>query len=321
MPAERSYARLGSFIVISLVVVLATAALFIQRMRSREVIALVTYTTENVSGLDISSPVRFRGVPVGRVTNIRVDPRGTMVEVSFELFLDHLNTVGLDVARIKRETDLVGYVFPRTRARIMGNPVTGEAYLLLDTPQNPPPPMELAFKPSKPYVPSMPSAFSTMQDRLPELLDRAEATLQLHKEIIDKLSASLDRNDKFFTHVEGMVRQSDLPALSADSRKFFTTTTAQMEKMRSDLDGVIGREGTFFKFSEEARAAIRAADFPAMNQSVREAAENSRLASDDLRRSMPAIRDSLEQMRELSRMLEAQPESMVYGPRPAKDKP
>jgi hypothetical protein len=94
-----------------------------------------------------------------------------------------------------------------------------------------------------------------------------------------------------------------------------------MEKMRSDLDGVIGREGTFFKFSEEARAAIRAADFPAMNQSVREAAENSRLASDDLRRSMPAIRDSLEQMRELSRMLEAQPESMVYGPRPAKDKP
>jgi ABC-type transporter Mla subunit MlaD len=290
-------------------------------MRSREVIALVTYTTENVSGLDISSPVRFRGVPVGRVTNIRVDPRGTMVEVSFELFLDHLNTVGLDVARIKRETDLVGYVFPRTRARIMGNPVTGEAYLLLDTPQNPSPPMELAFKPSKPYVPSMPSSFSTIQDRLPELLDRAEATLQLHKEIIDKLSASLDRNDKFFTHVEGMVRQTDLPALSADSRKFFTTTTAQMEKMRSDLDGVIGREGTFFKFSEEARAAIRAADFPAMNQSVREAAENSRLASDDLRRSMPAIRDSLEQMRELSRMLEAQPESMVYGPRPAKDKP
>jgi paraquat-inducible protein B len=321
MPAEKSYARLGSFIVISLVVLLATAVLFIQRMRSREVIALVTYTTENVSGLDISSPVRFRGVPVGRITNIRVDPRGTMVEVSFELFLDHLNTVGLDVPRIKRETDLVGYVFPRTRARIMGNPVTGEAYLLLDTPQNPPPPMELAFKPSKPYVPSMPSSFSTMQDRLPELLDRAEATLQLHKEIIDKLSASLDRNDKFFTHIEGMVRQSDLPALSADSRKFFTTTTAQMEKMRSDLDGVIGREGTFFKFSEEARAAIRAADFPAMNQSVRDAAENSRLASDDLRRSMPAIRDSLEQMRELSRMLEAQPESMVYGPRPAKDKP
>ena len=39
-------------------------------------IAMVTYTTENVSGLDVSSPVRYRGVPVGRVTDLRVDPRG-----------------------------------------------------------------------------------------------------------------------------------------------------------------------------------------------------------------------------------------------------
>ena len=60
MAVEKSYARLGVFIVVTLVVVLATAALFIQRWRSREVIAMVTYTTENVSGLDVSSPVRYQ---------------------------------------------------------------------------------------------------------------------------------------------------------------------------------------------------------------------------------------------------------------------
>ena len=84
------------------------------------------------------------------------------------------------------------------------------------------------------------------------------------------------------------------------------------------MDGVIGTEGALVKFSEEARAAIKAADLPATAQSAREAADNSRLASDDLRRSLPAIRDSLEQMRELSRMLEEQPESVIYGPRPSK---
>ena len=68
MTVERSYARLGFFIVVTLVVALATAALFIQRWRTRAVIGLVTYTTENVSGLDVSSPVRYRGVSVGRVT-------------------------------------------------------------------------------------------------------------------------------------------------------------------------------------------------------------------------------------------------------------
>ena len=40
------------------------------------------------------------------------------------------------------------------------------------------------------------------------------------------------------------------------------------------------------------------------------------LAADDLRRSLPAIRDSLDQLRELARQLQEQPESVVFGPRP-----
>jgi len=42
MAAEHSYARLGFFLVVVLVVVLATGLLFIQRLRSREVIEAVT---------------------------------------------------------------------------------------------------------------------------------------------------------------------------------------------------------------------------------------------------------------------------------------
>src|SRR6187397_3017828 len=163
MAVEKSYARLGLFLVITLVVVLATALLFIQRLRSHSVIAMVTYTTGNVSGLDISSPVRFRGVHIGQVTDVRVDPRGNLVEIDFEVFLDRLNTLGMDVKRIQKITDIGGMI-PRLRAQVVGNPVTGEAYLLLDSPQNPPPAMTLGFTPTKPYVPSMPSVFSAVQD-------------------------------------------------------------------------------------------------------------------------------------------------------------
>jgi hypothetical protein len=42
MAVEKSYARLGFFIVVVLVVVLATAVLFIQRMKNRAVIGMVT---------------------------------------------------------------------------------------------------------------------------------------------------------------------------------------------------------------------------------------------------------------------------------------
>jgi ABC-type transporter Mla subunit MlaD len=320
MASEKSYAPLGLFIVVTLIVVLVTAVFFIERLKNRASIAMVTYTRENVFGLDVSSSVRLRGVPVGRVTGVKVDPKGDMVEIDFEVFLDRLNTIGLDVKRIRTITDIAG-VFPRTRAHIMGNPITGEAYLLLDQPQTPPPPIELGFKPSRPYIPSMPSVFATAQDRLPALLNSADATLRTLTEIVARMPASLDRTDRFFTSAERMMHDSQLPTLSADTRKFFETTSAQIEQIRSDMDGVIGTQGTLIKFSEEARAAIKAADLPAMSESAREAADNSRLASDDLRRSLPAIRDSLEQLRELSRTIEEQPESVMYGSRPLEEKP
>jgi paraquat-inducible protein B len=319
MPVEKSYVRLGSFIVVTVVVVFAAAVFFIQRLKQRPAIGMVTYTSDNVFGLDVASPVRLRGVPVGRVTNIRVDPNGTIVEIDFDVYLDRLNTIGLDVRRLRTLTDIRG-VFPKLRAQLTGNPLTGEAYLLLDQPRNPPPPMELGFKPNRPYVPSVPSPVTMLQAQLPALLDQANATLKTLIELVDRMPDSLERSDRFFSNVERTIQESQLPALSADSRKFFATTSAQIEQIRSEMDGVIGAEGALVKFSEEARAAIKAADLPASTQSAREAADNSRLAEDDLRRSLPAIRDSLEQLRELSRTLEEQPESVVYGPRPAEGK-
>jgi len=315
MAVEKSYARLGFFLVVALVVVLATALLFIQRFRRQAVIEVVTYIPEDVSGLDVSSPVRYRGVSVGRVTEVRVDPRETTIEVDFELFLDRLHTIGANVERIRRIAD-IGGVMPRLRARVVGNPVTGEAYLLLDVPKNPPPPIALGFKPERPYIASMPSPLATVQDRLPAVLERAEATLQILGEIVSRIPGSLDRSDRFFTNVEGIIQKSELPALSADSRKFFTTTSAQIEQITSELEGVIGPEGKLVTFVDEARAAIKAADLPATNQSTRAAADKVTLAADDIRRSLPAIRDSLEQLRQLARQLEEQPESVVFGPRP-----
>ncbi len=77
----------------------------------------------------------------------------------------------------------------------------------------------------------------------------------------------------------------------------------------------MGPDGSLVKLAEEARGAIRDADVPGSTQSARDALDRTSLAADDLRRSLPAIRDALEQLRELARRLEEQPESVVYGPR------
>src|SRR6478609_1037060 len=199
MAVEKSYARLGLFLVIAIVVVIATGLLFIERMRSRDVIGLVTYTQENVSGLDISSPVRYRGVAVGRVSNLQVEPGGRTIEIDFELFTDRLTSVGANVTNLK-ELAASG-VFERLRAEVVSNPVTGEAYLFLDMPDNPPPPMVLGITPNRPYIPSMPTPIAALRDRLPDVLDRVVSTLQVLEEIIGRMPDSLDHADRFFSNV------------------------------------------------------------------------------------------------------------------------
>ncbi len=63
------------------------------------------------------------------------------------MFLDRLISVGFDVAQI--QATAASGVFEKVRAQVIGNPVTGEAYVLLDRPVNPPPAMELGFTPPR----------------------------------------------------------------------------------------------------------------------------------------------------------------------------
>jgi paraquat-inducible protein B len=314
MSVERSYTRLGLFIAIALIVILATAVLFIQQVRTRDAIAFVTYTTENVTGLDVSSPVRYLGVPVGRVTGLRLDPGGGIVEIDFEVFTNRLTELGVSVSQVRKRIE-IGGLSPNLRMQLMSNPVTGEAYLVVEKPVVPPPALELGFTPTRTYIPSMPSMMTTVQQQLPAVLERAQGTLQALREIIVKLPASLDRSDRFFTNIERMIQESQLPAFSADSRQFFTTTSAQIDRMQMDLEGLMDKQA---KFTEETQAELKAAsaDLLATTKATREAASESRIAAEELRRSLPATRDTLQQLRELARLLEEQPESVVYGPRP-----
>jgi len=146
-------------------------------------------------------------------------------------------------------------------------------------------------------------------------MDRAAATLQTMEAIVTRVPASLDRSDRFFDSVERVIRETELPALSADSRRFFTTTAEQMAQISANLDRSLGPQGTLATFVKDTNASIAAADLEATTKSTRDAMNQTNLAADDLRRSLPAIRDALTQLRDLARMLEEQPESVIYGQR------
>src|SRR5262245_44755537 len=70
MEEARRHFRLGLFVLVTLGIALATLFLLGGRKLFQPTYTFESYFEESVAGLDIGAPVRFRGVPLGEVSEI-----------------------------------------------------------------------------------------------------------------------------------------------------------------------------------------------------------------------------------------------------------
>lgn len=67
---KANYAKIGFFILSGVALVMVAIAIAGARVFRTETVLAETYFTESVTGLDIGSAVKYRGVPVGTVKEI-----------------------------------------------------------------------------------------------------------------------------------------------------------------------------------------------------------------------------------------------------------
>ena len=74
METRASYVVVGTF-VLALIAAAFGVVLFLTRTNFEDTPkTYMSYFTGSVTGLQVGSPVRYRGVPVGSVNDIRIDP-------------------------------------------------------------------------------------------------------------------------------------------------------------------------------------------------------------------------------------------------------
>jgi phospholipid/cholesterol/gamma-HCH transport system substrate-binding protein len=142
----------------------------------------VTYLTEDVTGLDVGSTVRYRGVPVGRVSSISIDPG--------------------DVERTKVVVELAAVtpVKQDTVAEIATLGVTGVTFIQLTGGTRDAPALVRGPDQLLPVIPSRPSALQLVVTSLPALLERAmDITERVTRLMSDKNLASVERTVESLT--------------------------------------------------------------------------------------------------------------------------
>ncbi|MGE0718918.1 MAG: MlaD family protein [Alphaproteobacteria bacterium] len=184
---RRNYFRVGLFVFLALamivagIVVLGGGALF------RRTVTIETYLQESVQGLDIGSPVRYRGVKIGSVSEINFvgaayrmtpeDPRyfqvGQYVLLRMQINIDAIGgpaTSGQELEAIVRR--LVGNGL---RVRLASQGITGTSYLEVDyVPPERNPPLQLSWTPDYFYLPSAPSVISRLSSAAEQVFTRLE---------------------------------------------------------------------------------------------------------------------------------------------------
>ena len=182
----RNYFRVGLFVFGALMLVVAGIVVLGGGTLFQKTVTMETYLEESVQGLDIGSPVRYRGVKIGTVSQITFvgsaykltpdDPRyfqvGQLVTVRMRLDLD---AVGGTSSGQELEAVMRRLVSNGLRARLASQGITGTSYLEVDyVPPDRNPPFQISWTPDFFYLPSAPSVISRLSTAAEQVFTRLE---------------------------------------------------------------------------------------------------------------------------------------------------
>ena len=214
-----------------------------ERLRNRGEI-YETYIRESVQGLEVGAPVRFRGVALGRVTEIALvgsryvmDPR-VQFSGAFQLVLVRFT---LDLRQAGRPPSLPEAVELGLRARLSSQGLTGVGYIELDFADIQRfPVQELPFTPENNFIPSIPSTTAQVQDAATMLLTRLEQVdfqglisdvtglvSDLRRQVAPggDLQVVLADASTIMRSLRGTVEAADLPGLTVEARRAVTAVS------------------------------------------------------------------------------------------------
>lgn len=162
MEKDKSYVRLGLFVTVTVAILAAILFLLGGRSLFEPTFTFETYFKGSVAGLEIGAPVSYRGIPLGRVSEILgsatiyeqdkpIDERLNYIIVRAKMSGSSEQVTGW-----KRDFDALIKNGLRTQTQIAG--ITGQQYLALDIlDPGAHPVLPHDWTPKLPYLPSAPS--------------------------------------------------------------------------------------------------------------------------------------------------------------------
>lgn len=291
---QANYFRIGAFIMLGFLLLAGGLVIFGAGQFFKQKIYIETYVDATIQGIEVGSPVKFRGVTVGKATKIgflfneypQVDR--TRIENYVVILMEIDTEIFPDMFKDRNLQPQIEQAIQRgLRVQIEPQGITGMNYLEINyVEKSRYAPIQLLWKPRYYYLPYAPGELTSMLDSINKMMHDVEnlniqgigeKTISLldnvNKAVADANFPKLSTDaQKVFADVSQAVEDAKVKELSADAREFL----AQVEKSNDQVRAILG--------NVEPASRLNADDIAATLANLRIISENLRAVSADLSR-------------------------------------
>lgn len=321
MSAKRNF-YLGLFVVSGFALMVIAVFAFGVASFLRPKAQLATCFSESVQGLDVGSPVKYKGVPIGAVKKITLDMDAQLIMVLMEVELDTLafggeyNKDGEELFAAFIRNGIAGGL----RCHLEYSGITGMKYIEMDYMASgkhsgelePPPQLAGAF-PGVGYLPSTPSAISDMLTTLNASLENI-ASIDFNS-IGESLDANLVQLEKLLADPGVPVIVDNLRQTSANMAEFTNTLNVALtqETINGMTGGMTALLNDLSRASEKITAEVESARVGEVSEALQEAMEKLQETQRPLLHSLEQFDAAVDGFDLLVRQLSNDPGSLLRG--------
>jgi paraquat-inducible protein B len=247
MSAQSRYFKIGLFILAGGALLVAGLLFLGADSMFRPRVYLETYVDGTVQGIDVGSPVKFRGVQIGRVS--RVDfcfneygpnpGEGRLDYVYIEMEVNKQVFRGMFDAEVGT---MIGQAVDQgLRVMLQPQGITGLNFAELNyVDRAPPPPLEIWWTPRHPYIPSAPGTLASMLDSVNSIMDTFKA-LDI-KDTVRELNAVMENFNTTLGKLQTNLDEMNLAETSANLQKLIDDMRTKVAELPVEQLGEDGRQ-------------------------------------------------------------------------------
>ncbi len=312
MGRKANPAVIGAFVVGAVVLAVAGILIFGSGKLFKHTSKYVCFFPGSVDGLNVGAPVRFKGVEIGSVVDVRLglpeqegalfSPQGIRIPVTIEIDNDRVVAVGG-----KRRRDMNELVERGLRAQLNAQSlVTGLLFVQLDLRPDIPATFVLPRDSKRDEIPTMPTTIEQVQSAAENVFRKLQ---EVHVEVLVKsLTEAVDTIKTVVATPELREAIQALPATVANLNQ----TVTSFRELSAQLDAKAGPMlDSLKKTSDKGGATLEQAT--GTLQTVQQFVEPESPVSAQLSASLQEVQGAARALRLLASYLERNPSAIVRG--------